>query len=166
MLRDWVPLLLFLHVMGAIVAFGPTFIFPIIGAQTAKAPQHGHFSAVVSEVIVKRVVLPLAVVQGVTGVLLIFGTGFDLLNTRWLLLSVILYAIALAFAFVVQAPTAARMVELTAMPAGAPPAAPGGPPGGRPPPEIAATAGRLRVGGMFLGGLIVLIVLLMVAKPF
>src|SRR5947207_2853770 len=39
MLRDWVPLFLFLHVMGAIVAFGPSFALPLIGAASARAPR-------------------------------------------------------------------------------------------------------------------------------
>jgi uncharacterized membrane protein len=167
MLKDWIPLFLFLHVMGAIVAFGPGFIFPIIGVETAKAPQHGHFSAIIGNLVIRRVVLPLAVFQGVTGVLLTFAGGFDLLNTRWLLLGVILYAIALAYAFLVQAPTAARMVNLTEMPAGGQQPGPaGGPSPGGPPPELMATSRRLRLGGMFLSGMIVLIVLLMVTKPF
>jgi uncharacterized membrane protein len=175
MLRDWVPLFLFLHVMGAIVAFGPTFAFPIIGAQSAKQPQHAHFGALISELIEKRIVIPLAIVQGVTGVLLILAAGFDWLNTRWLLVGILLYAIALAFAILVQAPAAARMVELTEMPAGGPPPGAGGPPpgaggpppgAGGPPPELLATAKKLQRGGMVLSVLIVLIVILMVTKPF
>src|SRR5439155_7682503 len=135
MLRDWVPLFLFLHVMGAIVAFGPSFAFPLIGAASAREPQHAHFGAEISEVITKRIVLPLAVVQGITGVLLIVALGLDLLNTRWLLVSIVLYLIAIGYSYFVQLPTGGRMVELTAMAGGGPPGAGGPPPGaGGPPP--------------------------------
>ena len=37
----WIAIFLFLHVMGAIVAFGPTFsAFPIVGQLAGKEPQH------------------------------------------------------------------------------------------------------------------------------
>ena len=158
-------LFLFLHVMGAIVVFGPTFIFGIIGYQAAKSPQNGHFAAVLSEFIERRLVLPGAVVQGITGVALIIILGADLTSPayRWLVGGIILYLIAIGFAATVQARNAEKMVHLTA---GGPP--PGPPPAGAPagpPPEIAATAKALQQGGMLLGVLVTLIVLLMVVKP-
>ena len=42
------PYLLFLHVLGAIVAFGPTFAFPFIGALGGAEPQHANFATRVS----------------------------------------------------------------------------------------------------------------------
>jgi uncharacterized membrane protein len=155
----WVAVFLFMHVMGAIVAFGPSFVFPLIGAASARDPQHAHFGAVVSEIIEKRLVLPFAVLQGVTGLALILVLKLDLFATHWLLLGIALYLIAIVFAVVVQARNVARMVELTSVP---PPsgAAPGGPP-----PEIVATGKQLQRGGMLLSVLIVAIVILMVTKP-
>jgi hypothetical protein len=158
-------LFLFLHVLGAIAVFGPTFVFPLISGQAGKAPQHGHFAAVVMDLIERRIVIPGAIVQGITGVGLILIIGPDLTSPawRWLIGGIVLYVIAVIYAILVQAPAAEKMVELTAggPPAGAPPA---GAPAG-PPPEMAATAQRLQRGGMFLTVLIVLIVALMVAKP-
>jgi len=46
-----IPLFLFLHVMGAIAVFGPTFVFPVIASQAQKSPQNGPFAAVLSEYI-------------------------------------------------------------------------------------------------------------------
>ena len=91
------PYILFLHVLGAIAAFGPTFAFPIIGAMGGKEPQHANFATRVSAAISDRLVIPLAIVQGVTGVLLILISGRDLTapSSRWLLLAIVLYAIAL-----------------------------------------------------------------------
>ena len=157
-------LFLFLHVMGAIAVFGPTFVFPIIASHVRKAPQHGHFGAVLGEFIERRLVIPGAVVQGITGVALILLTGRDLTaaDNRWLVAAIILYLIAIGFAVMVQAKNVEKMVHLTAnMPSGPPPA---GAPAG-PPPEIAATGKKLAQGGMLLSVLIVLIVVLMVIKP-
>ncbi len=158
-------LFLFLHVLGAIAVFGPTFAFPLISGQAGKAPQHGHFAAVVMDLIERRIVVPGAIVQGITGVGLILILGPDLTSPawRWLIAGIVLYLIAVIYAILVQAPAAEKMVQLTAggPPAGAPPA---GAPAG-PPPEIAATAQRLQRGGMFLTVMIVLIVALMVVKP-
>ena len=159
-----VTLFLVLHVLGAIVVFGPSFAFPFIANQVRKTPQHGHFAAVVSDVIERRLILPGAIVQAITGVGLIISTGRDVMSpaNRWLLISIILYAIAIAFAFLVQAKNAEKMVHLTAnMPPGPPPA---GAPAG-PPPEIAATGKALAQGGQLLSLLIVAIVILMVTKP-
>ena len=158
-------LFLFLHVLGAIAVFGPTFIFPIIASRAQKSPQHSHFAAELSETIESKVVLPGAVVQGITGIL-VFATipgGLDLGGPggRWLIVAVVLYAIAIAYAFAVQAPAAVKMVQLTGAMSGPPPA---GAPAG-PPPEIVATGKKLQQGGMLLTVLIVAIVLLMVTRP-
>ena len=159
-----VQLFLFLHVMGAIVAFGPSFTFPLIGSASAKEPAHAHFGAVVSEIIERRLVLPFALLQGVTGVVLIVLLGINPAaeGFRWLGVGIVLYLIAIGYSVAIQSRRAARMVELTATPP--PPPAPGAPAG--PPPEIAATAKGLRQGGMILSVLLVLIVICMVAKPF
>jgi hypothetical protein len=158
-------LFLFLHVMGAIVVFGPTFVFPIIASQAQKSPQNGPFAAALAEFIERRLVLPGAVVQGITGVALILILGADLTSSsyRWLVIGISLYLIAILFAAFVQAPAAEKMVHLTS---GGPP--PGGPPPGAsagPPPEVLATAQKLQRGGMILTVLIVLIVIMMVTKP-
>ena len=158
-------LFLFLHVMGAIAVFGPTFVVPVIASQARKSPQNGHFAATVSEFIVRRIVIPGAVVQGVTGVGLILILGADLTSStyRWLIGGILLYLIAIFYAAFVQGPAAEKMVHLTA---GGPPLGP--PPAGAPAgplPEIAATAQKLQRGGMLLTVLIVLIVILMVIQP-
>jgi hypothetical protein len=158
-------LFLFLHVMGAIAVFGPTFVFPIIVSQARKSPQSMPFAVALSEYIERRLVIPGAIVQGITGVALILILGADLTSSawRWLIPGIILYLIAIGFAIFVQAPNAEKMVHLTS--GGPPPGAPAaGAPAG-PPPEIAAMGKKLQQGGMLLTVLIVLIVILMVTKP-
>jgi uncharacterized membrane protein len=153
------PYILFLHVIGAIAAFGPVFAFPFIGAAGGREPQHANFGTRVSAMISDRLVLPLAILQGVTGVLLIIISGRALMapESRWLLLAIVLYVIALGFALFVQRRHVRKIIELTSSPP--PPDAKGPPPGL--PEEVRA----VQRGGMFSLLLIVTIVFLMVVKP-
>ena len=153
-----IAIFLFLHVMGAIIAFGPTFsAFPIVGQMAGKEPQHANFAARVNNAMTETRVLPLAIFQGITGLFLIFLTGFNPFSQLWLGLGIVLYVIALTYALAVQGPNGRRIAELTATPP--PPGASG------PPPELMAAVKRAQQGGMFLGILIVAIVILMVVKP-
>ncbi len=151
------PWLLFLHVFGAIVAFGPVYAFPIIGAMGGKEPQHANFATRVSDTISKQRVFPLAIFQGITGVGLILVTGINLLATPWLLIGIALYLITISYNFFVQTPTVKKIIEMTSTPP--PPGSSG------PPPELLALIRRVQLGGMFSAVMIVLIVLLMVIKP-
>ena len=153
----WYAIFLFLHVMGAIIAFGPTYSFMIIGKMAGQEPQHANFAARINEAITKTRVIPLAIFQGVTGLVLIYLTGLNPFSQLWLGLGIVLYVIALTYALAVQAPTGRRIVELTSAPP--PPGATG------PSPELMAAVKRAQQGGMILGILILAIVILMVTKP-
>jgi uncharacterized membrane protein len=153
----WIAIFLFLHVMGAIIAFGPTFSFQIIGAAGGKEPQHANFATRVTETIVQQRVLPLAIVQGITGVALILVTGINLFATPWLLIGIVLYLIVLGYNIFIGTPTVKKVIEMTSAPP--PPGASG------PPPELLAAIQKIQRGGMFSGLMIVLIVILMVTKP-
>jgi uncharacterized membrane protein len=156
-------ILLFLHVLGAIIAFGPSFSFPIIGGMGGKEPMHANFATRATEAISHRVVFPLALVQGVTGVALIVTGNVDLTKALWLDVALVLYVIALGFSYFVQTPRVASLVKMTSSPP--PPPAAGAAPSG-PPPAIMAAVKKVQQGGMILGLLIVAIVFLMVVKPF
>jgi uncharacterized membrane protein len=153
----WFAIFLFLHVMGAIVAFGPVYAFPIIGSMGGKEPQHANFATRVTEAIAQQRVLPLAIFQGITGVALILVTGINLLATRWLLLGITLYLIVLAYNVFIGTPTVKKIIQMTSTPP--PPGASG------PPPELRAAVAKVQRGGIFSGIMIVLIVILMVTKP-
>jgi uncharacterized membrane protein len=153
----WIAIFLFLHVMGAIVAFGPTYSFPIIGKLAGREPQHAGFAARVTEAITEQRIIPLAIFQGVTGLVLIWLTGINPFTQLWLGAGIVLYVIALSYALVVQGPTGKRIVELSSSPP--PPGASG------PPPELMAAVQKAQRGGAFLGILILIIVILMVTKP-
>jgi hypothetical protein len=156
------PWFLFAHVLGAIVAFGPTFSSSIIGKMGGAEPQHANFGTRVGRAIASQRILPFAVLQGITGVGLIITGNVDVLRAGWLMLAIVLYAIALGFAFGVQTPTVKRIIEMTSAPPPVP--APGAPSG--PPPELKALIERVKLGGIILAGLVAVIVFLMVLKPF
>jgi len=151
-----VPYVLFLHVLGAILAFGPTFAYSIMGSMAGKEPQFANFSTRQTEAIGNRLVYPLAVFQGVTGVLLIWAASFNVMGTGWLAAGIVLYLITLTYALTIQRNTVHHLIELTSTPP-----APGSPPN----PEIPATVRRIQRGGIFLALMIVVIVFLMVVKP-
>jgi Predicted integral membrane protein (DUF2269). len=151
-----VPFLLFLHAMGAILAFGPTFAYSIMGAMAGREPQHANFSARQIEAIGNKMVYPLAIFQGITGVLLILAASIDLKAAPWLAIGIVLYAIVLTYAFTVQRNALLHLIELSSTPP-----APGTPPSA----EIPATVKKVQRGGMLLGFLIVVIVFMMVVKP-
>lgn len=153
-------ILLFLHVLGAIVAFGPGFAAMVVGPMVAKEPQHANFYARTQSVANSRLVTPVALSMGVTGILMIVERGGISTITggqRWLEAAIVVYVIAVVFAFAVQAPAGRKLVALTATP----PA-----PGSGPDPAVPATARRVRNGGIVLTVLIVVITFLMVVKPF
>jgi uncharacterized membrane protein len=162
---DWVfALLLFLHVGGAIVAFGPTFAFPILGPMAGKEPAHVNFALRFQKRVATTLVIPLALLQGVTGLLLVWKLGFELLTRGWLLTAIVLYLSALVLSIGFGLPTINKLIEATSAPPPAP--APGSPPPSGPPPHIAALVKRGRRIGYGQTALIVAIVFLMVTKPF
>lgn len=163
---------LFVHVLSAIAAFGPSFTFPIIGAAGGREPVHGNFALRLTELIESRLLMVGWVVQPVSGIVIIWAAGIDFFapGSRWLVSAIIIYAIAIAIAYFIQLPTLKAMIELTSRPPAigtAPAAAAGGPgaaPAG-PPPEFLALVTKSRRTGMLLTLLLVIIIYLMVVKP-
>ena len=149
---------------GAIIAFGPTFTFPIIGGMGGKEPMHVNFALRVSERIEERLIVPLAIFQAITGIALIWTLPVNIFdgNHWWLILGIILYVIAMVIVFTNQIPVTKRLVEETKTPP--PPPQPGAPAPSGPPPHIAALVRRNQVGGMILAVLLLVIIVLMVAR--
>jgi hypothetical protein len=158
------PWLLWLHIFGAIVAFGPTFAFPLIGGMGGKESMHANFALRITEKIEGGITLPLAVVQGITGLglLVVSGRNLTLSTNYWLGVAIVLYAIALSFALFVQPKRIETVVHMTSTPP--PPPAPGAAPAG-PPPALLAGLKAVQQGGMTLTGLVVTIIFLMIVKP-
>ncbi len=151
--------LLFLHALGAIVAYGPGFASMVVGPMVAKEPQYANFYARTQVATGRAIVTPVAISMAVTGVALIAVKGWSNVTAgkHWLELAILLYIVSVVVAMAVQAPAGRKLVALTSQP----PA-----PGAGPSPEIRAAAGRVRKGGMILSALVVVIAFLMVTKPF
>ncbi len=160
---DWLgTLFLYLHIGGAIVAFGPTIAFPFLAARAAKEPQHGNFVLRATEGITEKVVEPVGAFMFLMGVGLIITRGYNPLEQLWVGLSIVLFLITFAFANLVQLPTVRKMVAVTSQP---PPAGPEGAAVG-PPPEFLALGARAERGGQFMTLMLFVILALMVVKPF
>jgi hypothetical protein len=154
-----VPFLIFLHVLAAIVAFGPSFAFSFIGAMGRQEPQHANFGTRVSQTIASRLVYPIGITLPITGLAIMAILQINPFERSywWLAIAVVLYIVAYGYSFFVQRKLVERAIELTSTPP--PPGASG------PPPEVPALGKRIGQGGMALGVLLVIIVFLMVVKP-
>jgi uncharacterized membrane protein len=152
---------LFLHIGAAIVAFGPTFAFPLIAAAGQKNPQHAAFAAELSERIESKVVLPLALSMPVTGALLIITGGVNFFQP-WLLAAIAIYLVAISYSVFVQGPAGRELAHILG--AMSPSAAGSGEAAviSGPPPRVAELGAKLQRGGMLLAALLVAIVVLMV----
>jgi uncharacterized membrane protein len=153
------PWLLLLHVLGAVVAFGPTFSFPLIGAMAGSEPQHANFATRITYAVSDRLVIPVALTMPITGAGIILVNGINLAapQYRWLGAAIIVYVVIVTYSVLVQRRTVGRLIALTSAP---PPAGASGPP-----PEVPALVRRIQRGGMFTAAGIVLILFLMVVKP-
>jgi hypothetical protein len=179
---EWLStLFLFLHIGGAIVAFGPTIAFPFLAARAAREPAHGGFVLEASEWLTERVVEPGAVFVFLMGVGLIITKGYSLTEDLWVTTAATLFIITLGYSYFIQLPRLKRMIALTAHPPviadapapgqeramsgpGTPGAAGAGPAG--PPPEFMAMAKATARGGQFMTLMLAAILALMVSKPF
>ncbi len=95
------PWFLFAHVLGAVIAFGPAFTFPIIGRLGAQERAHANFATRVSYTISHVQGTPFAIVQGITGLGLVITGNIDVLKVPWLIVGIALYLVALSYAIFV-----------------------------------------------------------------
>ncbi len=175
---------LFLHVLGAIAAFGFGFYAPIFGMAAAREPQHSNWYLRATKRVSNGVLVPVAISMFITGTLLVASTGgMRQFEQLWLMLSLLLYVIALLIVFLAQRPALSKVIALTsespasaaatpaaaAMPAAAialAAAAPGAPSAqGDPRAEVPVLIRRLQSYGYVLLALVIAIVALMVWKP-
>ncbi|HEV2011651.1 MAG TPA: DUF2269 family protein [Candidatus Limnocylindria bacterium] len=147
--------LLLIHIAGAIIGFGPTFTFAILGPMSAKAgPQGGMALMEAMDAIEHKLVLPVAiVVQPLSGLALIFLSGYNVnfFGHYWLWIGIILYAIAFYLAVFGQRTRLSRMIEIAKA--------------GPPTPEFIAAAKKVAQTGPIITVLLVVIIILMVTKP-
>lgn len=149
-------LYLFLHILGAIVAFGFGFYAPIFGMAVAKEPQHGNWYMRAAKRVSDLVIIPVAISMFITGTLLVVESGgMQRFQELWLALSLLLYVIAIGIVFILQRPTLTRVIAITSEPPG-----PDGPPA-----ELREGVRKMQLYGVILLVLVISIVALMIWKP-
>lgn len=155
---------LFLHVGGAIIAFGPTFTFPVLGRVAAREPRFGPAIITANVAIEKGLIIPVGLFQAVSGIGLILTLGINPFDSafHWLLAGIILYILAFTIVFGVVYPNGEKLLHMVqSAPAGPPPE--GTPPG--PPQAMLALIKRSQQTGMVLTVILVLIIFCMAVKP-
>jgi len=147
--------LVVIHVLSAVMGFGPTMAFGLLGPMAEKNPGPGGLALMEGMLAIeKRFVYPAAiVVQPVTGVLLIFARGWnhDFFSHTWLLIALGAYIYALIVSFGVLSPSLHGMVRLAKE-------------GKAGTPEFVALAKRQKLGAS-TGVALILIIVMMVWKP-
>src|SRR5262249_14441135 len=162
----WFQLFLFLHITAAIVAFGPTFTFPLIGAAAKTQPMHIGFALRATEIIEERLVIPFVLSMPFGGLLLASTIGVDWGHNPWLIAALVVYAIAVSFAIRVQAPAVRQAINMVSG-GGAPAPVPTGPGAAAagPPPAFLALMKRIQIGGMMLSVRLLTPMVLLVLLP-
>jgi uncharacterized membrane protein len=155
----WIHVFLFLHVLGAIAALGPTLTYGIwIALAERSDPSTRSFVLRSISWLDARLPTPAYIAQAVTGVVLIVLLGLSFLHTGWLVMGVTIYVVLVVVAIAAYAPAFRRQRALAdaiaadredAQAISAYPAA----------------ARRSRMFGAVVTGLTLLVVFLMVWKP-
>lgn len=148
-------LMLLLHVLGAIAGLGPAFGFSVMGPMTGRLAGEQALGIMKAMLKISRgIILPMAVVQGVTGAILIELGGWvaDFAGHEWLIISIVLYLVLIGISFFVQLPNQRFMIALAES--------------GH---QSSAEFGGLQKKSAAMGGvltlLLVAIIILMVLKP-
>ena len=145
--------LLSVHILAAIVGLGPTFSFAFLGILSERQPAAARALQEAILVISTRLVIPLVVILGLSGILLISNTHVDLSKNPWLGAGIILYVLVLAASIFYQVPTQKKILALV------------GPTGAMDQPQVRKLANGQRTVGIAMGLAVVVTAVLMVWKP-
>jgi hypothetical protein len=151
--------LLFIHVGSALLGLGPSFIYPRIGQAAGREPAHALFAMRLSRALSTRWTHPLALVVLLSGAALIWRLGYDVLATGWLLVSIVIFLASFLYAAFVQNHDLARSLAIIEQ----------GPPESLDEAqreELARLRRRIRYGGLFMRSIVVVVLFLMIFKPF
>ncbi|HVL82551.1 MAG TPA: DUF2269 family protein [Actinomycetota bacterium] len=152
----YIRVLLFLHVLSAIAGFGPTFVFAITGGLMRQVgPNGGPVLLDVNKGIERKLLKPASyVVQPLTGFLLIGALGIhrNWGDNMWLVISLVLYAIALTISLTITSPALKKMIRITKGEEGAP-------------ADLPALGKKSAMFGGIQHLLLISIIFLMVVKP-
>lgn len=155
----WIDVFLFLHVLGAIAAVGPTITYALWARLGERAgPGQRAFAINGISWVDSHLATPAFMTQAVTGIVLILLLEISFLHTAWLLTGVIIYVVVTVLAVTVLTPLVKRQIELADQVASDPsdPALEG---------QLAAATARVALIGRLVGVLTLAIVFFMVVKP-
>jgi hypothetical protein len=158
---SWRIFVLFLHILAAIAAFGPSMAYGLVAALGQKEPLHAIFALRVIQRIEQRLAIPMTIAVPILGVILILLGDWVFLENEWLIIAVVLYAIAFFFSIFGVDRWLGRMIELSE--GMSVPSETGEHVG--PGPEFLALTRKVQVGGPLLGVMVLTVLLLMVWKP-
>lgn len=150
---NWVLFWLLLHILAAIIAFGPIFVFPLVGTLAAKNPRHIALAVEINHAIESRLVLPVGSTMLISGAGLIWSANINFFTTPYLIVAVVLYLFALGVGSGVLLPNTQKMVTLVE---------------GEGPPDLARLMPLIKSNQIFGGTLTVaflVIVFLMIIQP-
>jgi uncharacterized membrane protein len=110
---SWIQVFLFLHVLGAIAAVGPTLTYALWLVRAEKAgPQHRAFVLRTTSWVDGHLATPAFILQAVTGVVLVLLQRWRFFHTAWLLTGVAIYVATAVFAVTLYAPVVRRQIAL------------------------------------------------------
>jgi uncharacterized membrane protein len=142
----------FLHIIFAIIAIGFNISYAIWFTRSTNAGKETTlFTLNGVRVLDNRFANPAYVLLLVTGVTMTFIAGIPL-TTLWILISLVLYVVAMALGIAVYAPTLRRQIQVLETE-------------GADSPEYVALSNRGQILGIVLGIVVALIVAMMVFKP-
>lgn len=148
--------LLLIHIAGAIIGFGPTFAFAVMGPLSGQLEGPQSVGVLKSMVAIERkLVLPIAtVIQPLSGILLIFAAGRNegFFSHEWLWTALLLYAGLYYLAIFVQTPTLEKLIHMAESGEGGT-------------PDFMSLVARTKKFGPALTLGLVVIVFLMITKP-
>src|SRR5439155_6566830 len=123
--------LLSVHILAAIIGLGPTFSFAFLGVMSEKQPAAARALQETILLISSRLVIPLVVILGLSGILLMSNRHVDLSKNPWLGTGIILYLLVLAASIFYQVPTQQKILARLG-----PGGGPGGGSGGMEDPQV------------------------------
>src|ERR1700680_361622 len=156
---NWVLFWLFLHILAAVIAFGPLFVFPIIGTLAARSPQNMRFAVELDHRISTRLVIPVSLTMLISGSGLIWTTNINFFRTIYLIAAVALYFVALIISLMVLVPTTKQLLRIAEHIPAAPLA------GDSLPPQVQALVRRTQMFGGLDMVLFLVIIFLMIVQP-
>ena len=152
--------LLSVHILAAIIGLGPTFSFAFLGIMSEKQPAAARALQETILAVSTRLVIPLVVILGLSGILLIGNTHDNLSKNPWLGAGIILYVLVLAAAIFYQVPVQKKILARLG-----PGGGPGVGPGGMADPQVRKLANGQRIAGIAMGLAVIVTAVLMIWKP-